>query len=510
MCGSNTPRGCAIIVDMKSRQIAFLNALFVSLFAVPSPSWSAPDQSVPVNASVPANISAVLARTAFKHASVGVLARSLKSGQVVFERNADLSLIPASNQKILTAATALRSLGPAFKYRTSVLTAAEPEEDGTIRGDLFVRGSGDPSFSSVRLDELARAVAKSGVKRVVGRIVGDGTAFDDQLLGAGWQWDDEPFYYSPQISGLNCDENIVVISVRPAKSASEPATVWVNGRPVAEETYLTVENQVQTVSNEKEASPRISFDRMRGQNRIVVTGTIPVGAKEETEELTIEDPARFTASRFALALGKAGVVVETPLWIDSGAAPGNAREIAYSESKPLTDMLKDFLKPSDNLYGEALLKTIGRGKSRLERGNISQGGKQITELLDEAKIDRGGLRVSDGSGLSGQNTVTPRLICDLLTYVDARFAPAEKSAFTNALPVGGVDGTLRNRFKNTPIAGNVRAKTGTLSVASSLSGYLTAKSGERIVFSVLMNHSAGASEARQAQDAIVAALYEGL
>jgi PBP4 family serine-type D-alanyl-D-alanine carboxypeptidase len=173
-------------------------------------------------------------------------------------------------------------------------------------------------------------------------------------------------------------------------------------------------------------------------------------------------------------------------------------------------MLKDFLKPSDNLYGEALLKTVGRGETRAGRGNITMGGKRIASLLDEARIDRGGLRVSDGSGLSGQNTVTPRLLCDLLTYVDARFAPTERDVFTNALPVGGVDGTLRNRFKNTPMAGNVRAKTGTLSVASSLSGYVTAKSGERIAFSVLMNHSASASEARQAQDAIVAALYEGL
>jgi PBP4 family serine-type D-alanyl-D-alanine carboxypeptidase len=210
----------------------------------------------------------------------------LKSGQIVFERNADLSLVPASNQKILTAVTALRTLGPGFTYRTSVCSSVKPDADGTLRGDVFLRGSGDPSFSTVRMDELARSVAKSGVKRIVGRVVGDGTAFDDQLLGTGWQWDDESFYYSPQVSGLNCDANVVVITVRPAKIGSEPATVLINGRPIAEETYITVESQVQTVPSDKASSARVSFERVRGQNRIVVTGTIPAGAKEETEDVT--------------------------------------------------------------------------------------------------------------------------------------------------------------------------------------------------------------------------------
>lgn len=495
---------------MTLRYIALLNALFVSTVSIPSFAQPVPGKSSVPSSSVSTKISTILARPAFKYASVGVFARLMKSGTVVFERNPDLSLVPASNQKILTAVTALRTLGPEFRYPTTVCTLTPPDAAGTLQGDLFLRGSGDPSLTSAQLENLARTVAKSGVKRIIGRIVGDGTALDNQVLGNAWQWDDEPFYYSPQVSGLNCDGNVVLVSVRPAAKIAEPATILINGRPVDEETYVIVENRVQTVVNSKDSVAKISFDRVRGMNRIVVSGTIPVEAKEESEAITIEDPARFAASRFVLALIKAGIAVETPLWIDASATPTNTREIAKSESKPLSELLKEFLKPSDNLYGEALLKTAGRGESRTGIGNINEGGKRLISLLETAKIDRGGLHVSDGSGLSVQNTVTPRLLCDLLLYIDARFTPSERDAFTNGLPVGGVDGTLRGRFKNTPLAGNVRAKTGTLSGVSSLSGYVTAKSGEKVAFSILMNHSASSADARQAQDAIVTALYDGL
>lgn len=489
---------------MAFRHVALVNALLV--FSLPCVAFSRP---APTKApAVAAKITAILARPALKHATVGVIVRSLKTGAVVFEHNADLALVPASNQKILTAATAVRALGTTFRYPTAVCAVTMPDAGGTLRGDLFLRGSGDPSLTTVRLEELARSVAATGVKRVIGRIVGDGTAFDGETLGSGWQWDDESFYYSPQVSGLNCDGNVVRVSVRPAERITEPATVWINGVLAGEETYISVDSRVQTVPGGKDRVAKVSFGRVRGVNRIVVSGTIPLGAKEESEAITVEDPARFTASRFVLALAKAGVAVETPLWIDADKTPATAREIAVSESRPMGELLKDFLKPSDNLYGEALLKTIGRGESRTGTGNIGEGGKRISRLLETAKIDGGGFHVSDGSGLSVQNTVTPRLLCDLLKYIDAGFGSAERDAFWNGLPVGGVDGTLRGRFNNTPLAGNVRAKTGTLFGVSSLSGYVSVKSGERLAFSILINHSASAADARQAQDAIVTALYE--
>lgn len=498
-----------MIEAMTSRFLATANSLLVLAFCLPHPVQAEPVKPAKRSSPAPNKISQVLAAPALKHASVGVLIRSLKSGTVLYERNADLALVPASNQKILTATAALRTLGPAFRYRTSVCTTAQPDGEGTLRGDLFLRGSGDPSLSSERMGELARSIAQSGVKKVIGRIVGDGTAFDSQTLGSGWQWDDESYSYSPQVSGLNCDGNVVRVSVRPASRAGEPVSVLINGRPAGEETYVAVENHALTVAGKNESGTPISIERARGMNRIVLSGSTPLGTVEQGDWVTVEDPSRFAASRFVLALEKAGVAVETPLWLDTGSTPPGAREIAVSESEPLTQLLKDFLKPSNNLYGEALLKTVGRGAAQTGTGRIGEGQKQIANLLRAANIAPGGLHVSDGSGLSVQNTVTPRILCELLTYVDSRFSPIERATFTEGLPIGGVDGTLRGRFKGTPLAGNVRAKTGTLFGASSLSGYVTARSGERFAFSILMNHSASSAEARKAQDAIVTALYEG-
>ncbi len=464
----------------------------------------------PVAAQSPstAKVAVVLARPAFKNASVGVLVRSLKTGKVVYSQNAELALVPASNQKILTALVALKTLGANFSYRTTLSASAAPDATGTLTGNLYLRGSGDPSLTSARLDYLAQAMAKSGVKRVVGRIVGDGSAFDDAVLGAGWRWDNEPFYYSPQVSGLNCDGNVVVVGVAPG-AMGEPASATINGRPAGEETYLTVENAVRTVAAGKGVEANVAFDRARGQNRILLSGTIPVGEKETTEEITIEDPARFAASRFVLALVKAGVAVDTPLWTESGKTPANTTEFAATASKPLRDLLPLFLKPSDNLFGECLLKTVGAKTSLGKPGTVAGGRVALLALLKNAGIGTGGLNVADGSGLSLQNTVTPRLLCDLLTWADAKLPPTDRTLFLDSLPVSGTDGTIRNRFKNTPLVGKVRAKTGTLSGASSMSGYLTAESGERFVFSLLMNHyGTGASDARAAQDAIITALYE--
>ena len=481
------------------------SAALISIFSL-----SALFHSVPVAAQSPAaKVAAVLARPSFKNASVGVLVRSLKTGKTVFAQNPDLALIPASNQKIVTSLTALKTLGATFTYRTVLLTDAVPDTSGTLTGNLYLRGSGDPSLSSARLDELAQSVAKRGIKRVVGRIVGDGSAFDDAALGAGWQWDDEPFYYSAQVSGLNCDENVVAVSVAPGAKEGDAPLVTVNGKPSGEETYLVVERNVRTVAAGAKGAANVLFNRVRGQNRVLVSGTIPVGAKPESEDITIEDPARFTASRFVLALVTAGVAVDTPLWVEPGTTPAGATELAAVESKPLNELLKDFLKPSDNLYGEALLKTVGAKQNSGKPGSTAGGAVAVIALLKNAGIGTGGLHIADGSGLSLQNTVTPRLLCDVLTWAETKLPPADRAVFWNALPVSGTDGTIRNRFKNTPLVGQVRAKTGTLSGASSLSGYLTAKGGERFVFSILMNHYAdGASDARAAQDAIVAALYE--
>ena len=193
--------------------------------------------------------------------------------------------------------------------------------------------------------------------------------------------------------------------------------------------------------------------------------------------------------------------------IGRGQVPPDAAMVAQKRSQPLSVLIKDFLKPSDNLYGELLLRTLGAEKK--SRGTASGGASVVRELLNEAGADTGGWNMADGSGLSREDTVTPRQLMGVLAYMDSKVPSAVRTAFYDGLPVGGVDGTLRNRFKGTAAQGNVHAKTGSLSRVSSLSGYVTTKAGERLAFSILMNNYDGsAAVARATQDQIVLALLD--
>jgi D-alanyl-D-alanine carboxypeptidase/D-alanyl-D-alanine-endopeptidase (penicillin-binding protein 4) len=486
--------------------LSFLFALALTLFA-PLTSTIAQTASPPAEtvktSPLTETLDRLLSAPPLKNAIVGATVRSLTTGQILYSRNPQFSLMPASNQKIITAAVALAKLGADFRYKTTLYRTAPISPDGELNGVLYLRGSGDPTLTSENLRTLAEAVKAAGVTRFTGQILADPSVFDSQMLGDGWQWDDEPYYYQPQISGINCDANVLAYAVLPSSSVEAKPLVVV-GEEKSPTSYVSVVSRVRTVLAGEPTN--IAFDRLRATNAIVITGDIAVGSKPVTAVLTIENPARYTAYRFAEMLKAVGIVEELPS-VGLGTVPAEAVPLATHESKPLSVMVADFLKPSDNLYGECFLKTLGaiHGKS----GSWREGTRVVRDFLNASGIDTSGFTPADGSGLSRMNTVTPNLLADLLTYIDRHFPPPAKQAFYDGLPIGGVDGTLRNRFKGTPGAQNVRAKTGTLSGVSALSGYVTTESGERLVFSLIMNHyssGATATQARNLQDAFVNAL----
>lgn len=443
----------------------------------------------------------IFARPSFQNATIGVEVRDLSNGEIVFQHLPYRSLVPASNQKLATSAVTLKTLGGGFRYNTTVLATANADENGNIAGDIWLRGSGDPSLTSARLGDLAKEIADNGVKKVEGKVYGDGSAFDDQLLGSGWAWDDEPYYYSAQVDGLNCDLNIVNVTVTPGQAEGDAANILINGRDVEKDEYVKVESSVTTGGAEE-----ISLGRLRGSNTITVSGSIPVDGEEVTDQVTIENPSSYTAYRFALALRNAGIEVSTEP-ASAKTVPKDAKELARSTSQPLSELLSLFMKPSDNTYGEALLKTVGYKENPDEAGSASLGVAVSQAFYEEAEISYSGVETVDGSGLSRMDTVTTTFLCDLLVHVYSSFSETDKSIYLDALPVGGVDGTLENRFQGTPLEGNIRAKTGSLTGVSALSGYLTAKREKDYVLSILMNHASDSTEAREAQDDIALALY---
>ncbi len=495
-------------------------APFAAFFAVSAAAFGAPPPPPPIfpaapppgaaatNGGLERQLAAILDAPELQGASVGVIVRALgANGRIVFARNADLLLVPASNQKILTAAAALMRLGPDYVFVTRL--GGVGARDGSMwRGDLVLIGAGDPSLSSARLRELARAVRAKGMRRVTGRIVADDSRFDDKRLGVGWQWDDEPFDYQPQVSALNVDENVVTVRVASGRAPGGPAIVTLDP-PTG---YVRVVGTVRTMAV-KEAAGGVTFDRARGRNDLLVNGALAVGAKAATGTLTVEEPSLFAATRLGELLSEEGIVVAGGPPVRASRPPSRLTPLAESASAPLSVLVRDMMKRSDNLYAETLLKAVGAAADATGPGTTAGGARSASALVAQAGGDPAAvsLRMADGSGLSRLDLVTPRILADLLAYLadPAKAGPSVSRAFGDALPIGGVDGTLRNRFQDTLARGVVRAKTGSLSGVSALSGYVTTKIGEPLVFSILMNNVlAGTAAARRAQDAFVLVLMD--
>jgi D-alanyl-D-alanine carboxypeptidase/D-alanyl-D-alanine-endopeptidase (penicillin-binding protein 4) len=442
--------------------------------------------------SLRARIDAALLRLG-PHATVAVRVVSLDTGQVLYERNPDFSLNPASNMKLVTSAAALARLGPDYRFTTRVLAARRPE-GGTLRGDLILQGGGDPVLELPDLDRLADALRAAGLRRVRGRLLADDSRYDAERLGAGWSADYESYYYAAQISALTLNRNVATVDVFPGETVGDSARVEV--RPV--EGYLRVLTRPATGPRGGEA--RITITRERARNEIRIAGALPLGGEPiRGREVTMEEPALWAAAVFRKLLEERGIRVEGDS--ELRAAPADAVELAAHVSRPLSEIAPLFNKPSDNLIGELLLKELGfrhRG-----RGTAGAGSEVVEAWLREIGVPVAGVSVRDGSGLSRLDLLTARAVSELLIHADR--APW-KEPFLASLPIAGVDGTLRNRFKGTPAEKNLRAKTGSLLHVSALGGYVTAPGGERRVFSILINQYPGPGTAKRFEDLIGAAL----
>lgn len=461
--------------------------------ALALPGAAAPD------AALTAGIKKIL-ETLGPHASSAVRVVSLDTGEVLFERNPDLSLNPASNMKLFTSAASLGILGPDYRFTTAVSRHGGEIVDGVLNGDLALVGGGDPVLVAADLGKLADAVRDAGLKRVTGRLVVDDTRYDAERLGAGWQWDDEPYYYSAQISALSVDRNVLRVDVQPGEQPGEPVRVVM--RPVPD--YLTIANRATTGA--AGSTSRIDLSRKRGQNELVVSGSVPIGGMGlRNEEITMEEPALYAGALFRRLLEERGVTVEGA----TTAAPTNAewKQVASHASPPLREIAAALNKPSDNLIAEMLLKELGY--QRKQPGTAAEGGAAVRAWLEQLGIRATGFRAADGSGLSRMDLVTARVVSDLLIRIQKQPWRAD---FEKSLPVAGVDGTLRNRMKGTPGERTIIAKTGTLNRVTALGGYAGPAEKRRIAFSILINHypgpTTGENGSKRVEDRIAILLSE--
>ena len=331
-------------------------------------------------------------------------------------------------------------------------------------------------------------------------MVGDGTLFRDGPYGQGWEWDDLPYYYAPQISGLEVSRGVLAVHVSAGATVAAPVHVAVD-QPTH---YLPIDCTATTAAKDSPADA-CAVERPWEQNEVRVTGTLPLGGHADAV-VTVEDPARYAATVFTEALQRDGVTVDgTPA---TGATPDTAKTVlAAHTSVPMSEYIAKMNKPSDNLLAESLIRVIGAAKGA--GGTYPAGHAAETAFFQTLGLDVGGsIDLYDGCGLSRKSVVTPRAVAGLLRAMHAK---PDWAAYNNSLPIAGVDGDLRNRLKGTRAAGNVHAKTGTLHGVSTLSGYVTGTHGDLYVFSLLLNNFPGdADAARAVRDRFVLALAEGL
>lgn len=442
-----------------------------------------------------ADLDAILADPGLAGADVGLVVTTL-DGERVYQRSSDRRQQPASNAKLVTSAAALEILGPDYHFDTTVASPAR-RLGSVLDGDLYLRGTGDPTLLAADYDTLAKQVSETGIGVVRGKLVADDTWFDDVRLGLGWAWDDEPYYYNAQVSALTAspdtdyDAGSIIIRVAPGANGAK-ASVTIE--PPTD--YVTVENTATTGAPGSDDT--ISVDRVHGTNTFTVTGSIPTDGAEGTEWMAVWEPTGYAAALFRDALRAHGVRVLGPT--TRGATPADAAPLAQRQSMPLRELQVPFLKLSNNLHAEILMKAIGRATA--DEGSWSAGAEAVAATLTDLGVG-GDLSLVDGSGLSRMDQIAPDQLAALLTgTADRPWFPE----WYEALPIAGkadrlVGGTLRSRMQGTAAEGTVHAKTGTLTGVSGLSGYVDTEGGERLVFSMVTNNSIGV-DVKAIEDAV--------
>ena len=520
-------RRCALNPETKpglARQGALnpvsLTWLLVALVGCARPSVTAPAAPPPIAAPAPSldpiqqlrqEISSAIQLPGVQRGAWGIVVYSLDRNERLFELNPRMLLVPASVAKLAAVATAAEAVGWNYRFETT-LRATGPIVDGVLKGDLLIVGGGDPTIAgragpasaeaTAGKDDLAgwiEALKAAGIRRIEGRIIGDDDAIEEPRPQLAWAWDDLGYTTGALFGALNLFENRLTVTVTPGIAPGTPAAISVE--PYA--AYRPLANRVVTVST---GAPQLVWPEQRpGEPFLTIAGTIAAGAPPTRLEVSAGNPTFWFASVFRNRLQRQGIEVLGEAWdIDDAQPPpdrASAPVIFTHQSRPLSDVVQPLLKNSINLYAEAVMR-LNAAPGMLPTNDSALDG--FRRRLEAWGIAADAQQVIDGSGLSRRDTISAEALLVILQRMQDR---AGMSAFVTGLPVAGVDGSLSSRMRDTPAAGNVRAKTGTMSNIRSLAGYATTRDGEQLAFVAMVNNFEGAgAAANQALDAIAVSL----
>lgn len=459
-----------------SRQEAFANSASMQQLDNPKSLCSADLEK---------EIKEIIERPEFERSRWGILIETLQTEQTIYSFNDRYYFIPASNVKLLTTAAALRQLGSEFRIRTSVYGRGTLPNLTTLR----VIGRGDPSLTTVQLQELAQQLKRLGVRHISQLIVED-SYFQEPRINSSWEWSDLLTEYAVSVNSLIFNENAVTLTIKPGNISESVQLNWSDS--IAQQQYQ-VNNQAITASSGTPYSLKING--VLGKPIVEIKGKLSIDSQPDIWNLAIINPDHYFLESFRYLLASEGIKVSQGVISNNSLRSLQGTELASIESPPLTFLLKKTNQESNNLFAEVLLRILGRESTYLT------GVEAIKKSLTELGVDPSSYQLKDGSGLSRQNLVSPQALVQTLRLMSQI---PEGDIYRDSLAVAGVSGTLKGRFLNTFVQGNLQAKTGTLTGVVALSGYLNIPNYQPLVFSIIVNQSEqSAANLRGAIDKII-------
>jgi D-alanyl-D-alanine carboxypeptidase/D-alanyl-D-alanine-endopeptidase (penicillin-binding protein 4) len=440
-----------------------------------------------------ATLDDLLSRPVFRRAHVGLAVQQAETGEILYQRAVDKRFTPGSTVKLVTAAVALEILGPAYRWSTRVFVDG-PVIDGRLEGNVWLVGSGDPSLTRDELRALVPALRQHGIREIDGDVVADDRAFEPKPWGRGWMWDDLHIGFAGGVSGLQLSPNLVIAQLVPGRTIGEPVRL----------SYLEPGPKLPILVDARTGRARSEVELevvpLPGAAEKRIIGSLPLGRSLELS-LAPPHPTLYALAYLGTVLADSGITVGGRMrTVESRETiPPATKELAVIRSDSLGLVLGAFLKPSDNQIGESILRTVGRESAG--EGSADSGIESVDRILRVWGIPADAAEVADGSGLSRYNQITPAALNRLLLI---QWHHPTSDVLIDALPIAGVDGTLRWRMRGTVAEGNARAKTGALDAVRGLSGYVRDRDGRTIIFTLLVNgFEARGSEARAIEDLII-------
>lgn len=412
--------------------------------------------------------------------NIGMDVFDLTTGVNLYHRNEKRLFIPASNMKLFSDAAALMVLGPDYRFQNTLSVGPSQIREGTLKGDLYLRLQGDPSFDHIRLAQMLDALKTFHIHRIEGHVIIDSSLLHVNAHAPGWMAEDLSYGYGAPIAPLMMDANRVLVTVNPGALEKEPAVVEL---PEGAD-GIHVENLVKTQANSRQCGVDLSMDE---ENHLTVRGCMGVGQWAVMQKVAIRNPLLYAEGLIKARLRAQNIVLEGSVRL--GKTPKQAMVIASDWSKPIAQLMADTMKPSDNLYADSLYL---HAAAKLKGVPVNWGEAQTLLkqfLTQQTHISLKHAVLTDGSGLSRYDLLSPKQTVKLLRFLHERFPLSYE--YISALPVSGRDGTLQKRLKKPNQKDMVRAKTGTMRGVVSLSGYLYTANAHTLAFAIYINNLPG-------------------